>query len=163
MKSHFVRIAFAFLVASVLVVGASTAHDVDYGPAGCGLGSMMIGSNPGFSQVFASTTNGTSNSQTFGISSGTSNCSTKGGTASTRSFIEGNLEALAKDMARGQGETIVALSALAGCADASAVGTVLQSQFKSVVPDATTADGVVSGRIVELLLQSDALACHDLS
>ena len=147
----------------MLVAGASAAHDTNYGPAGCGLGSMLIGSEPSFSQVFAGTTNGTSGNQTFGISSGTSNCDTQGGMASTRSFIEGNREALAKDMARGQGETIVALSSLAGCADAGAVGAVLQSQFKSVVPDATTADTVVSERIVDLLRHRDALACGDLS
>ena len=44
----------------------------NYGMAGCGLGSMIIGKEGG--QIFAATTNGTAYNQTFGISAGTSNC-----------------------------------------------------------------------------------------
>src|SRR5690348_11977029 len=46
-----------------------------YGMAGCGLGSLVFGPNDApVAQVLAATTNGTFASQTFGISSGTSNC-----------------------------------------------------------------------------------------
>lgn len=43
-----------------------------YNMAGCGLGSLII-KDDGMVQIFASTTNGTG-VQTFGITSGTSNC-----------------------------------------------------------------------------------------
>src|SRR5262245_22752963 len=68
-----------------------------YGAAGCGLGSVFFGSKPGFIQVLAATTNGTSGNQTFGITSGTSNCDTgSGGSASAKVFIAANREALSK-------------------------------------------------------------------
>ena len=54
--------------------GTSGGYVPAYGPAGCGLGSIVMGSKPGFMQVFAASTNGCSGSQTFGITTGTSNC-----------------------------------------------------------------------------------------
>ncbi|QQR88624.1 MAG: DUF3015 family protein [Myxococcales bacterium] len=67
-----------------------------YGAAGCGLGSMLIDSD-GFVQVFAATLNGTSGNQTFGITSGTSNCGdTSPNINSAKAFIQTNREALAK-------------------------------------------------------------------
>ena len=42
--------------------------------AGCGLGSMIIQENTKVMQLLAATTNGSFGSQTFGISTGTSNC-----------------------------------------------------------------------------------------
>src|SRR3954469_775685 len=75
-----------------------------YGLAGCGLGSMVFGDQKGSIQILAATTNSTFGSQTFGITSGTSNCVDSGpGTSGARIFIEGNREALAKDAARGSG------------------------------------------------------------
>ena len=78
-----------------------------YGMAGCGLGSMVFGDKPGLIQVIAATVNSTAASQTFGISSGTSNCEDRAGTAAF--FIDANRVVLASDMARGSGETIVNL------------------------------------------------------
>src|SRR6186713_935077 len=65
---------------------ANAAAD-GYGPAGCGLGSMIFEPDSGFTQVFAATTNGTSGNQTFGITSGTSNCDPGAAkTASAKAF-----------------------------------------------------------------------------
>ena len=44
-----------------------------YGTAGCGLGSLVFGNQKGIVQIFAATTNGLFGSQTFGITTGTSN------------------------------------------------------------------------------------------
>src|SRR5712671_668604 len=135
----------AWWVAIALVLSAGVARaDAEnpaargkstYGMAGCGLGSLIFGDQKGAIQILAATTNGTFGSQTFGISSGTSNCvDTAAGTQGARTFIEGNREALAKDAARGSGETIVTLSAMAGCKDAKAVGAVLQKGFARLFP-----------------------------
>jgi hypothetical protein len=98
-----------------LVKGMKTNTGRGYGPAGCGLGSLIFEPNSGFTQIFAATTNGTFGSQTFGISSGTSNCTdSSGGSDSAKAFVETNRTALAKDIARGQGETIESLSRLGG-------------------------------------------------
>ena len=130
-----------------------------YGLAGCGLGSMIFGDQKGWIQVLAATTNGTFGTQTFGISSGTSNCVESSGTQGARTFIEGNREALAKDAARGSGETIVTLSAVAGCKDAKAVGAVLQKRFAQLFPGEKTAVDQVSENVIKELRSNSSLAC----
>ncbi len=161
------RLSMRFVCSAVFVVllgSASAVQAEGYGPAGCGLGSVVIGSGHGFSQVFASTTNGTSASQTFGITSGTSNCDNHGGGSDhAKAFIETNREALSKDMARAAGETIVTLSTIAGCADAGSVGSALQSQFRTLVPGVHTSDAAVAERVVDLLRSDSTLVCLDLS
>ena len=86
-------------------VAVPVAHaESGYGTAGCGLGSILFGSKPGLIQVLAATTNGTFGTQTFGITTGTSNCEdTAGGAQSTKAFVQANREAVSKDIARGSG------------------------------------------------------------
>ncbi|MCG8419588.1 MAG: DUF3015 domain-containing protein [Proteobacteria bacterium] len=134
-----------------------------YGPAGCGLGAMLLGSNPGFVQVFAATTNGTFGNQTFGITSGTLGCAnTAGGAGSTAAFVETNREVLVKDISRGSGETIAALSTLAGCSDPTLVGRTLQSNFSTIFPSAAVSDKQVGNNVVSVLRDDKALACRKL-
>ena len=150
------------LSAGLLLVASNAAAD-GYGSAGCGLGSMIFGPGSGFVQVFASTTNGSSGTQTFGISSGTSNCDKGGGGAeNTKSFVATNRSALAKDIARGKGETITNLSALAGCGDAKAVGRKLQRKFKVIFPSSTVSDEIVGESVVEVLRAEQTLSCSNL-
>lgn len=134
-----------------------------YGSAGCGLGSLLFGNQPGMVQILAATTNGTLGNQTFGITTGTLNC---GDPAVSRSgaelFIEANKEALAKDASRGSGETIVTLTHLAGCKDPSAVGATLQRNFQTVFPAADTKSEVVVENVLTTLKSDPALACHEL-
>lgn len=147
----------------MLVVPAAAQAEDGYGMAGCGLGSMLFGAKAGFVQVFAATTNNTSGSQTFGISSGTSNCDKgPGGSASAKAFVEVNREALAKDVARGQGETLQSLVAIAGCVDAAAVGRRLQGEFATVFPDAAVPSADVANSVVGVLQRDTALACGRL-
>jgi len=133
-----------------------------YGLAGCGLGSMIFGDQKGFIQVLAATTNGTFGTQTFGISSGTSNCVESSGTQGARTFIEGNREALAKDAARGSGETITTLSAIAGCKDAKAVGGALQKRFARLFPGEKTPVEEVSQNVIKELRSDSSLACQKI-
>lgn len=92
-----------------------SASGQGYGMAGCGLGSVVFGDKPGYIQVFAGTTNGVSGNQTFGISSGSLNCGESGKSAKTEQFIQLNQVAIENDMARGQGETVQALSQILDC------------------------------------------------
>ncbi len=155
------RLSVLCALASLAI--ATPALAAGYGSAGCGLGSMLFGPGNGFVQVFAATTNGLSASQTFGISSGTSNCAdTSGGHASAKVFIEVNREALAKDMSRGSGETLANLSALAGCSDAAAVGVSLQKNFKSIVPSADVSTENMSTNILSTLKADKTLSCNKL-
>ena len=90
-----------------------------YGMAGCGLGSMIFGPvNEPVAQVLAATTNGTLATQTFGISSGTSNCVSGGVIRAEReqaAFAEVNFDDLKRDMAAGGGEYLRSFSSLLGC------------------------------------------------
>jgi hypothetical protein len=148
---------------TVLVGSAAQADNNKYGTAGCGLGSLVFGDDKGLVQVLAATTNGTFGTQTFGITSGTSNCEdTAGGTASAKAFIETNREAFAKDVARGQGETIANLTTLAGCQDPGAVGSALQHSFTNIFPNASVADTAVSQSVVDTLKSHPELSCHKL-
>ena len=91
-----------------------------YGLAGCGLGSMLMG--PKGNQVSASTTNETSGTQFFGITTGTSNCAEDGVALrdeESRSFAEANLPSLRQEMAQGSGENLQVLASLMGCDQAS--------------------------------------------
>jgi hypothetical protein len=154
------KFGFGLLGALMLVSATAAADGPKYGTAGCGLGSIVIGNTPGFVQVFAVTFNGTFANQLFAISSGTSNCdSGSGGAKSAKVFIETNREALAKDIARGNGETISSLSQLAGCSDATAVGASLQRNFKTIFPQSSMSDSQVSENVMSSLRTDKALGC----
>lgn len=101
-----------------------------YGVAGCGLGSLAFGNQPGFMQVFAATLNGTG-VQTFGITTGTSNCGPgMFAKAEINTFIQSNSIALENDIVRGQGETLNTLNNMLGC-DAQFSST-LQKNYKDL-------------------------------
>ena len=133
-------LAFAVLVTA----SASTVH-AGYGQAGCGLGSLII-KGQGMVQIFAATTNGTFATQTFGITSGTSNC-TGGGVVKAdheqEAFVEANRDNLSADMAAGNGQYLEAFAELLGC-DASvkpALYSYTQKHFEAIVPaNADSAD-----------------------
>jgi len=127
-------LAFAVLVTA----SASTVDAAGYGQAGCGLGSMII-KGQGKVQIFAATTNGTFATQTFGISSGTSNCTSGGVVKADReqeAFVEANRDNLSADMAAGNGQYLEAFAELLGC-DASvkpALYSYTQKHFEAIVP-----------------------------
>lgn len=100
-----------------LTLTTSAAYARSYGMAGCGLGSVIIGGD-GFIQIFAATTNGTFASQTFGITTGTSNCVRSGVVLADKeqeAFFESNFSELESEIAQGGGEHLDALSGLFGC------------------------------------------------
>src|SRR2546421_221658 len=160
------RLTSSVLIALALSAGTAYADAENpaargkstYGLAGCGLGSLVFGDQKGMIQVLAATTNGTFGSQTFGISTGTSNCVESGsGTQGAQIFIEGNREALAKDAARGSGETITTLSEMAGCKDAKAVGATLQKRFAQLFPGEKTPVQQVSQNVIKELRADSSL------
>ncbi len=127
------------LVAVLFVGSFASAND-----AGCGLGSMIFKENTKVMQVLAATTNGISGNQTFGISTGTSNCAAKNLVQNDKQiqyFVEVNQAELTREMAQGRGEKLSTLAALNGCAtdaQVSAFNVKAQSNFKSIVPAAQT-------------------------
>jgi hypothetical protein len=139
-----------FASAAVLLIGVA-ASAAPYGTAGCGLGSIVFGNQKGIIQIFAATTNGIAGTQTFGITTGTSNCAETAGSAGARLFIETNREALAKNISRGQGETLRNLSAMAGCNDTAALGAKLQKNFDVIFPNASVPNEQVADSVIKEL------------
>lgn len=108
------RILFAGLLVAFASQLATAAEQ--YGMAGCGLGSMMFGTDM---QVSAATFNA-SGTQGFGISSGTSNCMEANQAAAVEAqqqFFANNLKVLSKEMAQGDGEYVKALAKTMGCTE----------------------------------------------
>lgn len=98
------------------LVTALTASSALAGSArqntGCGLGTVLWKNRADgsvFSQALQATTNGSFGTQTFGITSGTMECSEPAhfaGNERLKEFVVANMDNLAKDMAVGEGETL---------------------------------------------------------
>jgi hypothetical protein len=156
------------VVASLLLATSALAADSTksalkgsgaYGTAGCGLGSLAFGSQQGPIQIIAATLNGTG-IQTFGITTGTSNCGSGVMASGTRNFVEANREALAKDMSRGQGETIGALTWMAGCGNSQAVGAALQQSYSTIIPSEKASSQEIADKLLETLKADKSLGCQ---
>jgi hypothetical protein len=111
----------------------------DYGMSGCGLGSVLFGeSESRGGQILSATTNGVYSNNTFAMSSGTSNCVPEGHSTAEQKrknmevFIAANREALANDIAKSNGETIIAISDIMGCQDSAYLGTKLQTRYEAI-------------------------------
>lgn len=126
---------------SALVISSVAFAAKPYGMAGCGWGSQMMGKDG--NQILAATTNGTG-TQTFGISSGTSNCVTATQqTAMIRNFIEANYASLVTDMAKGQGDSLKTLSSFYGC-DNATFATELKANYEKITPAKENATAVMA-------------------
>ena len=132
-------LAFAILV----LFAATPSFANNYKSAGCGLGSMII-KDDGFVQIFAATTNGSFGTQTFGITSGTSNCSGAGGFASREAeekmFVTANHDAIVQETAQGSGEHLNALASMMGCGKSSdaAFAAKMKKNYKNITSTQTS-------------------------
>ena len=156
----------ALLAAATTLAADSTEKAVKgtgiYGTAGCGLGSLAFGDQKGAVQIFAATTNSIFGTQTFGMTSGTSNCGPSVFASGTKNFVEANREALAKDISRGTGESIGAIAVINACADSSKVGAALQKDFTAIFPSERASSDEVTAAILKTLHSDPALGCGRL-
>lgn len=101
-----------------LVIVALTNQSLAAGDAGCGAGSVIISKNSKVLQLFAMTTNQTFFTQAFGITSGTSNCSSSGIVMKEKEiqyYVEVNQSEITRQMSMGKGEKVETLASLYGC------------------------------------------------
>lgn len=131
--------------------------------AGCGLGSVLFGETESRGgQILASTTNGIYGNNTFGMSSGTSNCvpENSASTAAMRKnmnmFVAANRESLANDIAKSNGETIVSISNIMGCKDSAYLGAKLQGRYETIF--STRDDSMVSENMINTVATDRYLA-----
>ena len=138
----------------------------NYGIAGCGLGSVVMGKRGG--QVSAATTNGTSFNQMIGITAGTLNCidSASSKVANRMDhFILVNRTQVQGDIARGNGETILALSTYMGCESAAnEIASQLKNNYSTIFT-AEAAANEITDSIITVVLATPALAqqCNSLA
>ena len=132
------------IAGAALAVAASTSFA---SPAGCGLGTAVVfpDANEWYEHVMAATTNGTSGNQTFGMTSGTLGCEAANGPLKlAQIFMDQNMEQLAADASRGQGESLDALSTLIGveASDKAEFTNALKTNFDAIFvsTSATSAD-----------------------
>jgi hypothetical protein len=124
---------------------------------GCGLGTLLFEGKDGLlQQIFAATTNGSSGTQTFGISSGTSECTQPTKYASNEElniFVAENLDNLAVDVAMGQGEYVNTLAALMDvpAPHRAEFSLMLQDNFSYIFPEASVTHGEVIDNIAHLM------------
>ena len=147
-----------FIVGSVLVMAvvvlSGIGWAVDQKNTGCGLGTLVFeGQNGLVSQTFAVTTNGTFGNQTFGITSGTSNCEQpKAYTHNEKlnTFVADNMDNLAQDIARGNGEYVNTLAVLMDVPETQRISfrSQLQSHFSQIYPS----DKVTHSEVVQNII-----------
>ena len=142
-----------FMSVSLLAAGAFAAGTIRDN-CGCGLGTMALGDNPPtlISELGATFLNGIFGNQTFGITSGTSECERPANFASNariQQYVADNMDQLATDIAVGQGESLNALADLMAvpAKDRPVLYTTLQSNFDHIF----TASAVSSTEVVKNL------------
>ncbi len=132
-----------------VAVGLTPMQDARADSTGCGLGTTVWSGQSGIvPQVLAVTTNGTFGNQTFGITSGTLGCKSDDTIASVevRNLTVANLDNLATDMARGEGETLASLAVAMRVepGDQKLLFATFQENFERIFPsDDTSAEEVL--------------------
>jgi hypothetical protein len=151
MKKLVVIVNAVFLM---MVVFSGVGWAVDQKNTGCGLGSIAWeGQNGLMSQTLAATTNGTFGNQTFGITSGTSNCEQYKDFAynpKVNTFVAENMDNLATDIARGQGEYVNTLALLMEVPSAKRAS--FRSQLQAHFSDIYTSDKVTHSEVVRNIM-----------
>jgi hypothetical protein len=147
---------------ALTLIFASTSFAADMGMArnntGCGLGTVLFQGSANDSsllQAFQATTNGTLGNQTFGISSGTSECNQPEKFAQNErlnEFVHANLDTLAKDIAQGGGESVQTLAELMQVPpeEREAFYRNLQTHFAEIFPRENVEYAQVVDTIVQL-------------
>ncbi len=154
----FKKTAFT-LLAIVLIAAPSAFAGQAARNTGCGLGTVIWEDKADDSvlfQVFQATTNGSSGTQTFGISTGTLGCDQPAKVAVSerlKEFSGANLDTLALDISKGQGESLDTLAELLEIpADQKELFAAnLQSNFDHIFVTGNETSATVLDRIAALI------------
>ncbi len=146
------------LIAGALLMGAST---LAFAQPGCGVGAMIWKGQSGIApHVLAATTNGIAGNQTFGMTTGTLGCQTNESVQSMAMYMDSNIDKVARDMSRGNGENLDTLAVLLGVdeADRDSFRKILQDNFATIFPSSETTSGEAVDAIVALLESDQTLS-----
>lgn len=151
------------LAAALLLGASSSALAVAPGGPGCGWGNMIFEGKSGLPiHLIATIVNGTSGNATFGMTTGTNGCSTSGSLSyggQSLLAMNGVLEEVAHDMAKGQGEALTALAVSMGVEqqDRDHFEQVMHQNFAVIFPSDDVTAGQVMTNIQNVMQQDTQL------
>ncbi len=156
MKAFIVALASAAMFLAIGVPQAKAATALAQENTGCGLGSTLITTHDTLVAQLAMTfLNGTLGNQTFGITSGTSNCkqATTVVSIDTLNFVAGNMDHLARDISMGEGEALDTLAELmeVPAAERTAFNASLQANFSKIFTSEDVEAAAVIDNIVAVI------------
>ncbi|NVJ59957.1 MAG: DUF3015 domain-containing protein [Gammaproteobacteria bacterium] len=147
------------VIFGAIVLMGSTSLMAESGP-GCGLGAQVFKGKSGtVSHVLAATTNGTSGNQTFGMTTGTLGCDTSKTIQVATLYMDSNIDKVASDISRGDGEALNALAELMGVKseDKAHFNALLKENFTLVFTSDETTSSEAMQNIVKLMEQDETL------
>lgn len=125
----------------VLTLVAMSQYALADSGSGCGLGKLVYSGQTGLSaHTAAATTNGTSGTQLFGLTFGTSGCDDPGVVSiehQRKVFVAMNMDDLAQDIAQGNGTYITSMASLLGISekdDREAFFQAVQANYAAIFP-----------------------------
>ncbi|MFO8048837.1 MAG: DUF3015 family protein [Desulfosudaceae bacterium] len=154
MKKITVSILACLLIVSMVSVASANNVRED---CGCGLGGMVIGEKEGVVWKLVGTClNGLSGNQTFAMSSGTLDCGRDPLMAKYEKmniFVSDNMDTLANDIARGEGESLEALAEIAEVSTDKqpVLFSALQNNFEKIYPTTQVTDQEVVNEISRII------------
>lgn len=154
------------IVLAAVLVFATVAPAMADKDIGCGLGTqLMAGQSGTLFKVLGATTNGTFGNQTFGITSGTLGCHQGGvvtADARLQMFAGANMDNLARDMAKGEGETLDAFAHLMSISDADKEHffRFTQAHFGDLFARETTTAGDMLASLKSLMATDRTLSAY---
>jgi hypothetical protein len=156
------KVFICSVIFAVSIAGTAFAAGTARENTGCGLGTMLWenkADDSSISQALQATTNGTFGSQTFGISTGTSEC--KQPTRFVKNekvnqFVAHNIDNIAKDIAMGKGESLDTLAELmeVSADKRPAFYSKLQTNFSRIFTSEKVEAGDVIDNILSMSTQS---------
>ncbi len=148
------------LIAAAILASTSTITFAGTG-AGCGVGAMIFKGQTGPGpHILAATTNGTFGNQTFGMTFGTLGCDTSKAVVSTAMFLDTNMDNIARDMSRGEGENLETVAVLLGVElqDRETFRSVMRQNFAIIFPSAETTSDQALDAMLAVMKSDDTLA-----
>lgn len=151
-----------FILAACLASLSSVASADDAGP-GCGVGSIIFEGESGVGpNILAATTNQFVG-QTYSMTSNTLGCDTTipiGSNPAVAIYLDENLDSVAQDMARGEGEALVSLAQVIGISPAEQPEffSTVQSQFDTIFAGEQVTRGSVMQNLYAVLEKNENLS-----
>jgi len=150
------------IAGSILLVSSSAVMAVAPGGPDCGWGNMLFDGQSGIGPHFAaSTTNGTSGNNTFGMTSGTNGCSTGGTlTYGGSSMVSNMMDEFSEDVARGYGDALNAVATSIGVekTDRRLFAKVAHDNFNAIFPHENVTAQEVTASLNTLMKSNSRLA-----